>query len=111
MRYSLKGSRLLGCRLIAVGVGELQSMANLPAFIIKVRSMPSLVLDIRLTAEQFLAFYQGHANRVLATSRDGRTVSLPAHHLRPFLTHNGIQGSFELEFSAKGELLSLRRLA
>jgi len=86
-------------------------MANLLAFIAKERSMPSLVLDIRLTAEQFLAYYQGHVKRVLATSRDGRKVSLPAHHLRPFLTHSGVEGSFVLEFSVKGELLSLRRLA
>ncbi|BBP82025.1 DUF2835 domain-containing protein [Pseudomonas sp. No.21] len=73
--------------------------------------MPSLVLDISLTAERFLAVYQGHANRVMLRSRDGRKVSLPAHHLRPFLTHDGIHGSFELEFDPSGSLLALRRLA
>lgn len=73
--------------------------------------MPSLVLDISLSAERFLAVYQGHANRVMLRSRDGRKVSLPAHHLRPFLTHDGIHGSFELEFEAGGSLLALRRLA
>lgn len=74
--------------------------------------MPSLVLDISLTADQFLAVYQGHANRVMVRSRDGRKVSLPAHHLRPFLTHEGICGSFELVFDpASGTLESLRRLA
>ncbi len=72
--------------------------------------MPSLVLDIALPAERFLAVYQGRANRVLLYSRDGRKVSLPAHYLRPFLRHNGIQGTFELEFSSTGELLDLRRL-
>lgn len=73
--------------------------------------MPSLVLDISLSAERFLAVYQGHANRVMVRSRDGRKVSLPAHHLRPFLTHDGIHGSFELEFDPGGSLLALRRLA
>lgn len=73
--------------------------------------MPSLVLDIHLTAEQVLGFYQGRVSRVLATSRDGRKVSLPIHHLRPFLTHGGVRGSFVMEFSAAGELLSLRCLA
>jgi len=72
--------------------------------------MPSLVLDIALSAEQFLAVYQGRANRVLARSRDGRRVSVPAHHFRPFLTHEGIHGSFVLEFNAAGELLKLQRL-
>lgn len=72
--------------------------------------MPSLVLDIALPAERFLAVYQGRANRVMLWSRDGRKVSLPAHHLKSFLQHEGIHGTFELEFSAAGELLELRRL-
>ena len=72
--------------------------------------MPSLVLDISLTAERFRGL-PGHANRVMLRSRDGRKVSLPAHHLRPFLTHDGIHGSFELEFDPSGSLLALRRLA
>lgn len=73
--------------------------------------MPSLVLDIKLSAEQFLAYYQGRASRVLAYSRDGRSVSLPAHHLRPFLTHEGIQGTFRLVVGEDGKLLELKRLA
>lgn len=73
-------------------------------------SMPSLVFDIALTAERMRAVYQGRANRIVVQSRDGRRVSVPAHHFRPFLTHDGVYGSFELEFSAAGELLSLRRL-
>lgn len=72
--------------------------------------MPSLVLDIALSAERLVAVYQGRANRILLHSRDGRRVSVPAHHFRPFLTHDGVYGSFVLEFSDKGELLSLRRI-
>lgn len=72
--------------------------------------MPNLVLDIALPAERFLAVYQGHANRVLIRSREGRSVSLPAHHLKPFLTHQGIYGVFQLEFAEGGQLLGLRRL-
>ncbi|MCI0916231.1 DUF2835 domain-containing protein [Pseudomonas stutzeri] len=72
--------------------------------------MPSLVLDIALPAEKLLAVYQGRANRILIKSREGTSVSLPAHHLRPFLTSAGVFGSFELEFSPEGKLLCLRRL-
>ncbi len=72
--------------------------------------MPNLVLDIALPAERFLAVYQGHANRVLIRSREGRSVSLPAHHLRPLLTREGIYGVFQLEFAEGGQLLGLRRL-
>ena len=72
--------------------------------------MASLVLDIALSAERLRVLYQGRANRIQALSRDGRRVSIPAHHFRPFLTHEGIYGSFELQFNGEGELLSLRRL-
>ncbi|EXF47444.1 type IIA topoisomerase (DNA gyrase/topo II, topoisomerase IV), A subunit [Pseudomonas sp. BAY1663] len=72
--------------------------------------MPNLVLDIALPAERMKAVYQGRANRILIRSRDGTRVSLPAHHLRPFLTSEGVYGSFELEFAEQGQLLSLRRL-
>jgi hypothetical protein len=69
------------------------------------------VFDIALSAERLRVVYQGRASRILVQSRDGRSVSVPAHHFRPFLTHEGIYGSFELEFSNSGELLNLRRLA
>lgn len=72
--------------------------------------MSSLVFDIALSAERLRVVYQGRVNRILVKSRDGRNVSVPAHHFRSFLTHEGVYGCFELEFSATGELLSLRRL-
>ena len=73
--------------------------------------MACVVLDICLPSDRLQAVYRGHANRVLVVSRDGRRISLPAHHLRPFVTHAGVQGSFELEFDDAGRLLALRRLA
>ncbi len=73
--------------------------------------MPVVMLDIALSAQSLLAVYQGRANRVLLQSRDGQRVSLPAHHLRPFLTHDGVYGSFALEFNRAGELVSLRQIS
>lgn len=72
--------------------------------------MPILLLDIALSAQSLRAVYQGRANRVLLTSREGRRVSLPAHHLRSFLTHAGVYGCFALEFNDQGQLLSLRQV-
>ncbi len=72
--------------------------------------MLSLLFDISIPAQEYLRVYQGTANRVLIRSRDGRTVSLPARHLQPFLTHEGIRGSFMLRFNEQGKLLDLRRL-
>ncbi|HDZ57470.1 MAG TPA: DUF2835 family protein [Pseudomonas xinjiangensis] len=73
--------------------------------------MQQLIFDLSLPAERYLAWYRGSAKRVSMLSRDGRRISLPAHHLRPFLTHQGIYGSFVMSFTADGKLLSLERLA
>ncbi|MCR3807937.1 DUF2835 domain-containing protein, partial [Pseudomonas aeruginosa] len=61
--------------------------------------------------ERLQAIYGGRANRVLLRSRDGRRVNLPAHHLRPFIGHDGVHGTFRLDFSEDGRLLALQRLA
>lgn len=72
--------------------------------------MPRLILDIALPAERLLALYQGRANRIQVTSRNGQQVNLPAHYLRPFIQREGIYGCFELEYSTDGQLLQLRPL-
>lgn len=69
-----------------------------------------LIVDVALPAERYLAWYRGDAGRVLMVSRDGRRVSLPAHHLRPFLSYDGVYGSFVMRFTDDGKLLSLERL-
>jgi hypothetical protein len=91
-------------RSLAVACGKIG------AFICQGVCMASLLLDLALSAERMRAVYQGRANRILVQSRDGRRVSVPAHHFRPFLTHEGVYGCFELEFNAAGQLLGLRRL-
>lgn len=73
--------------------------------------MQKLTVDLALPAERYLAWYRGQAGRVLMHARDGRSISLPAHHLRPFLSHEGVYGSFELTFTDEGKLVSLERLA
>lgn len=72
--------------------------------------MFKLHLDIALPAEEFLRVYQGTANRVFIRSREGRSVSLPVRHLQPFLTHQGVHGSFEMTVDKDGKLISLRRI-
>ena len=72
--------------------------------------MQQLIDDLALPADRFLSWYRGQASRVLMRSRDGRSISLPAPHLRPFLTHEGVHGSFVQKFTDEGKLLSLERL-
>lgn len=69
--------------------------------------MYRLHLDVSLPADEFLRVYQGSANRVFIRSREGRSVSLPAKYLQPYLTHEGVYGSFIMTFDNTGKLISL----
>lgn len=72
--------------------------------------MASVIVDIRIPAEDYLRFYSGSVNQVVTTSRDGRRVRFPAEILRRFVTHNGIDGSFEILFDSQGKFVSVERL-
>lgn len=72
--------------------------------------MPSVRFHLNISPERYLAYYQGAAHSVIATGRDGRRVQFPAERLRPFVTHEGVRGEFELEFDANNKFVALRRI-
>jgi hypothetical protein len=65
-------------------------------------------LDI--SAEDYLAYYQGAVRDVLVRAEDGRRVKFPAGALQPHITRDGIHGRFELRFDANHKLIGLQRL-
>jgi len=71
--------------------------------------MPTIHFSLYLSNDRYLAHYQGHARKVSVTDDDGRRIEFPAEHLRPFLTHEGIHGRFEIEFDQQHRFIALRR--
>ena len=65
---------------------------------------------LAISADDYLAYYQGAARAVVVQAEDGRRVRFPAGALQPFVTHQGIHGRFELRFDAGHKLQSLRRI-
>ncbi|MDT8406454.1 MAG: DUF2835 domain-containing protein [Methylococcales bacterium] len=65
---------------------------------------------IRISYEQFARVYQGAAKTVQIKAEDGRQVRLPAEKLKPFLTHTGIQGRFELRLDENHKFLAIHKL-
>lgn len=65
---------------------------------------------LAISAEDYLAYYQGAAKAVVVRAEDGRRVRFPAGALQPFITHQGIHGRFELRFDARHKLQALRRI-
>jgi uncharacterized protein YqjF (DUF2071 family) len=41
---------------------------------------------------------------------DGRSIQFPANVLRQFVTSEGVQGIFEMEFDADNKFVGLRRV-
>ncbi len=72
--------------------------------------MPALRFRLDISSERYLAYYQGVAHLVSATTADGRRVQFPAQRLRPFVTHEGIRGEFVIEFDADNKFVALRRV-
>lgn len=69
-----------------------------------------LIVDLVITRDEYLRWYQGAAKSVLAVSRDGRKVSFPAQSLQPYVTHNGIKGTFAIYFDDNNKLLGVEKL-
>jgi hypothetical protein len=71
--------------------------------------MKKYYFSIKITADEFLPYYQGKIQNVVVTSTEGVKVQFPAMHLRKYLTATGIQGHFCLQ-TAQNKFLSLSKL-
>lgn len=72
--------------------------------------MEHIIVDLIIAKEEWLKIYQGKAQFVNATSRDGRSIKFPANILSKYTTHNGIEGSFVINFNDDGKFQSIVKL-
>ena len=63
---------------------------------------------LAISAEEYLAYYQGSAQTIVVRSEDNRIVRFPASAIRKFVTHDGIFGSFEISFDENNKLIALQ---
>lgn len=71
----------------------------------------TLIVDLHISAEQYLRHYQGAVRQVICNSRDGRKVQFPSGVLQKFVTHDGISGSFRFEIDDNNKLLSVNKIS
>lgn len=72
--------------------------------------MNQIIFNVIISSKEYLKVYQGSASWVNIVAEDGRRLKLPAKHLRPYLTHNGISGRFILKFDDKNAMIALERI-
>lgn len=70
-----------------------------------------VVVNLAISAEQYLAYYRGTVKEVVARCSDGRNIRFPCTILKPFVTHNGIHGRFEISFDQNNKFKEIRRVA
>lgn len=70
----------------------------------------SVIVTINISAEDFLAHYQGTASQVVATTASGQHIKFPSNILQPFVTHHGVRGTFKIEFDAQNRFSAINRL-
>jgi hypothetical protein len=68
------------------------------------------IVPLRISAEAYQRMYNGNARNVVARDRAGQTIQFPAASLRPFVTHDGISGTFVIRVDEQNRLASIRRL-
>ena len=68
----------------------------------------SIRFRLAISAEDYLAYYQGNATEVVARSDDNRVVRFPANAIRKFVTREGVFGYFEITFDEHNKLIAVR---
>ncbi len=72
--------------------------------------MKTVLINLSISAEEFLALYEGSAENVLCYSLDGRRVRFPAAILRRFVTHNGVHGVFRIAFDEHNRYQGIEKI-
>ncbi|GAB6040738.1 DUF2835 domain-containing protein [Endothiovibrio diazotrophicus] len=66
--------------------------------------------SLSISRERFRPYYEGRIHAVVVTTWGGTRVKLPAFRLRPFVTEEGIYGSFFLVLDDHNKFVSLQRI-
>lgn len=72
--------------------------------------MSVIVVELHISAEEYLRMYAGSARDVITYAVDGRRVRFPANILRPFVTRSGVRGRFRISFTPDNRFEGIERL-
>lgn len=72
--------------------------------------LSSIRFRLAISAEEYLAYYQGSAQVVVARSEDNKTIRFPASAIRKFVTHDGVFGNFEIAFDENNKLIAIQSI-
>lgn len=66
--------------------------------------------SLKMSAHEYLPYYQGRIQNIVVTTTTGKTVQFPAMHLRSFITSGGVSGFFCL-ITENNKFLKLNKIS
>ncbi len=72
--------------------------------------MKEIIVSLHISRDDYLSFYQGQVQNVVATANDGRIVRFPAAILKGMVGHEGIHGTFKINFDSNNKFDGIVRL-
>lgn len=66
---------------------------------------------LRISPDDYVAYYQGLATSVLVKTYCGKKVKFPASVLRQFVTQSGIRGIFEMVVDQNNKFVKVRKIS
>ena len=63
---------------------------------------------LAITAQEYLSYYQGSAQVVVARSEQNQTIRFPASAIQQFVTRDGVFGKFEITFDENNKLIGIQ---
>ncbi|NOX92883.1 MAG: DUF2835 domain-containing protein [Gammaproteobacteria bacterium] len=73
--------------------------------------MPEYRFRLAISAQKYLAYYEGTVHAVVVTLANGQHLQFPAESLRPFVSREGVYGEFMLRVDTNNKLQGIERIA
>lgn len=72
--------------------------------------MKQITVDIAIPADHFKALYSGTVKDVQVVSREGLRVRFPGHILKRYVDHEGVYGTFRIEFDESNKFRTITKI-
>ena len=72
--------------------------------------MGTLIVDIVLPRSEYLRVYESFIKDVRGVARNGQSIRFPVSVLKPFVTKDGVHGTFQLSFDKDHKFLRIDQL-
>ncbi len=68
-----------------------------------------VLVPLSISSDELLAYYRGSVKNVRARDLSGKIVHFPLAILHPYISHNGITGTFAIYFDGDGKFVRIRK--